>query len=346
MTTWQLDVRDRVGSSLVKADVAFKSLTAHWVLNGPGSLEVELRHDADLGGAVVGQAELQLLRNGTVVWAGPWLGTDVDPRGRRVRITAEGLWWWFRRRIVTTDLLYTDVNQHQIAWNLLSHAQGQSFGSLGIVQGTHTGTAKTRSRYYCASNAPNVAEEVEAFTQYDVGLDFAIDPATREFDTWSPSRRSASGISLSGSSVDSLIWAEDLRDVVTYLTGVADTDCGAVLATATDGTQANLYGRLQEAFDADDEDDTRGEITEAATELLNARKRPQFQGSVAFRDGGTGAPAFTDLIPGNTLLLSDNRGYSTFTNKVVRMNDVGVSLDDGLPNVAVFTLELTAEVGA
>jgi hypothetical protein len=343
---WTLDIRDRVGSTLLKSGVAFKSLTAHWVLNGAGSIEVELRHDADIGSALVGQAELQLLRNGTIVWAGPWLGSDVDPRGRRLRMNGEGLWWWFRRRVITSDLLYASTNQHQIAWNLLNHTQGQSFGSLGIIQGTHTGTNKARSRFYCKENVLNVAEEVEAFTQYDVGLDFNINPATRAFDTWSPSRRSSSGISLDGSSVDTLTWTEDMRDVLTYYTGVGDSDCGAVLATATDGTQANTYGRLQEAGDADDEDDTSGEVTEFATEALNSRKRPRFDGTVIFREGGTGAPAFSSLIPGNTLLLSDTRGYSTFTNKLLRIADVGVSLDEGLPNIAVFTLELTSEVGA
>lgn len=342
---WTLDVRDRIGSTLLKSDVDFRALTARWVLNGPGSLEVDLRHDADLGGAVCGEAEFQLKRNGVVVWAGPWLSSDVDPEARTLRITAEGLWWWFRRRVVTSDLLYTDTAQHTIAWNLLNHAQGQTYGSLGITNGSHTGTPKSRSRFYCAANVPNVAEEVEAFTTYEGGFDFEIDPATRTFKTWTPSRMSASGISLSGANVDELRWSEDMRDVSTFVTVAGANECGTILITSSDATLANTYGRLHTAADADDDDDTRGELTETANETLRARKRRRVDASIVFREGGTGAPAFADLIPGNTLTLSDSRGYSTFT-KTLRMIEVGVSLDNGLPGQAVFSLELAAGVAA
>jgi hypothetical protein len=347
VATYTLDIRDRVGGTLIKAGVDFRRLSAKWVLNGAGSLEVDLRHDADIGSAVAGQAELQLLRNGTIVWAGPWLGTDVDPRARAMRLNAEGLWWWFRQRIVTSDLVYSGVTTHQIAWNLLNHAQGQTFGSLGITQGTHTqvsGSAKSRDRFYCAANAPNVGEEVEALTTYAQGFDFEIAPATRTFNTWSPSRKASSGISLSGSSLDALSWSEDLRDVRTFVTAIGANECGSILVTSSDGTQANLYGRLHEALDADDDDDTKGEVTEVADEELARTKLPRFDASLIFREGGTGAPAFSSLIPGNTLLLTDNRGYSTFTNKSLRMTEIALSLDNGLPGQAVFELACSSGV--
>lgn len=346
MATWTLDVRDRIGSTLLKADVAFRALTATWVLNGPGALEVDVRHDADLGGASCGQAEMQLKRDGVVVFAGPWLGTDVDPRGRAMRITCEGLWWWFRNRVVTADLLYADTAQHTIAWNLLNHAQGQTYGSLGITNGTHSGTPKTRSRFYCAANVPNVGEEVEAFTTYEGGFDFEIEPATRTFKTWTPSRLAASGIALSGSSVDTLRWSEDMRGVRTFVTAVGADECGSILVTSSDTTLANTYGRLHGSVDADDDDDTAGEVSERANEELRARKRRRFDAELVFRENGTGAPAFADLIVGNTLELSDTRGYSTFTGKVLRMVEVSVSLDNGLPGQAVFTLACQSGVAA
>lgn len=342
MVAYTLDLRDRTGGALLKADVPFRALTARWVLNGPGSIEVEFRHDVDLGGAVLGTAELQLKRAGVVIWAGPWLSTDVDPRGRRIRITGEGLWWWFRQRLVTTNLVYSSVNQHTIAWNLLNHAQGQSFGSLGITQGTHTGANKARNKFYCAAEAPNVAEQVEAITEYENGIDFAVNPATRVFDTWTPRRQSASGISLSGSTVDSLSWSEDIREVRNFVTAIGADECDSILVTASDTGLATTYGRLHGAIDAEDSDDTKGEVTEVANEGLASMRNPRFDASVTFREDGTGAPAFASLIPGNTLLLSDSRGYSTFTNKLLRMIEVAVSLDNGLPGQAVYGLELSS----
>jgi hypothetical protein len=346
VATWTLDLRDRTGGALVKAGVAFRSLSARWVLNGPGSIEVNLRHDADLGGATAGTAELQLLRDGVIVWAGPWLSSDVDPRARSLTITGEGLWWWFRRRLVTSDLVYTDTAQHTIARNLIAHTQAQTYGSLGIVAGTHTGATRNRSRFYCAAARPNVGEEVEALTQYENGFDFAINPATRAFDTWTPARRSSSGISLDGNEVDYLAWSEDVRDVATFVSAIGADECGAIVIDASDTTLANTYGRLHTAIDADDNDDTAGEVTEVANEALAATKRVRSDASIAFREGGTGAPAWADLVVGNTLLLSDNRGYSTFTNRELRMIEIGVNLDNGLPGVPVFTVELSREIAA
>ena len=344
MTTWRLDLRDRTGGALVKSDVAFRALTVRWVLNGAGSIEVDLRHDADLGGATAGTAELQLLADGAIVWAGPWLSSDVDPRARSLKLTGEGLWWWFRQRIVTSDLVYTDVAQETIAWNLLNHTQGQTYGSLAIVNGTHTGTSKTRRRVYCAAEAPNVGEEVEAFTEYATGFDFAIDPATRAFDTWTPSRKSSSGIALDGNSVDTLTWSEDVRDVRNFVTAIGANECGSIVVETSDTTLANTYGRLEVALDADDSDDTRGEVTEFATEQLRALKEPRFDGTITFRENGTGAPALADLIPGNTLTLTDNRGYSTFTTKTLRMVEVALALDNGLPGEGVYEVSLTSGV--
>jgi len=344
VTTWTLDLRDRTGGALIKADVAFKSLTAKWVLNAPGALEAEFRHDADLGGARIGTAEFQLKRDGVVVWAGPWRGTDVDARAHRIRVNAEGLHSWFRSRIVTSDLVYTATAQQEIAWNLLNHTQGQTHGSLGIVQGTHTGSTINRDRFYCSSEAPNIGEEVEAFLAYSDGFDFEINPATRAFNTWAPSRMAASGISLSGSSVDHLTWTEDVRDVQNYVTAIGNSNCGAILVTVSDAGLAASYGRLHGVIDADDADDTKGEVTAVANEGLRVGRRLRMDANVIFREHGTGAPAFANLIPGNTLLLSDNRGYSTFTNVELRMVEIGVSLDNGLPGEAVFDLALTSAV--
>jgi hypothetical protein len=347
VATYTLDIRDRVGGSLLKAGVEWKSLSAKWVLNGTGSIEVELRHDADISTAKMGQAELQVLRNGSIVWAGPWLTSDVDPKSKRLRITGEGLYWWFQKRVVTSDLLYSGVATHQIAWNLLNHAQGQTFGSLGIVQGTHTqvsGSAKNRDRFYCAANVPKVREEVDALTAYTNGIDFNFNPATRAFDTWSPSRQASSGIALTGSNTDTLTWSEDIHDTDTFVTAVGANECGSILVTSSDGTLANLYGRLHDAIDADDDDDTQSEVTEAADAELAAVKNPRFDANVTFRELGTaaGTPAFASLIPGNTLTLQDNRGYSTFGPKTLRMIEVTMHLDNGLPNQAIFELGLSS----
>lgn len=347
MATWTLDAYNRVGTVLVQADLPFKALTASYGLNSGGTLEAEFSLNASgLTNVLVGQHELQLKRNGTVVWAGPLMQTDVDPDGHRVRFLAEGLLSWFASRIITSDLYYSAVNQQTIAWNLIDHTQGQANGSLGITLGAHTGSNVTRTRAYCGIyERPNVLEELFKFTEPDDGLDFEIDPAARTFKTWQGRRGSASGIALTGSSVDSLTYTESARELVTYADAIGEGDCKPNVQTYTaPGSEPTTYGRRHVVEDVDHT--ITADILGVAKELVNAGKRPRFDATVTFREGGTGAPAWGAWGVGDTLTLQDSRGYSTFGPKTLRVVDWTVNLDQGLPNVPVFELALSSAVGA
>jgi hypothetical protein len=346
VASWTLDVYNRTGSTLVQADIPFRGLAARWELNGAGSLEADFALEAaGLTAAAVGQHELQLKRNGTTVWAGPLLQTDVDPQGRTVRFAAQGLLSWLGSRVVTTDLYYNAVAQQTIAWNLISHTQGQANGSLGLVQGTHTGTSKTRTKAYCGLyERPNVLEELLKFTGYDDGLDFDIDPATREFDTWYGSRGAASGLTLSGTNLDELTYVESAAEMVTYATAIGEGDCKPnVQDHVAPGSEPTTYGRRHAVVDV--EDTITADILAQAKELVNAGKRTRFDASVAFREGGTGAPAWGSWAVGDTLTLTDNRGYSNFS-RTLRIAGWSVALDRGLPGIAYVQMDLTSAVGA
>jgi hypothetical protein len=339
---WTLDVYDRIGASLVRANLDFQALSARWVQNGAGSLEVDFDLYANIGGALPGQNEFQLKRAGVTQWAGVWRQSDVDAKAKNLKITCEGIWGWARRRVVTSDLIYSGLSQHTIAWNLLNHTQGQTFGSLGITNGTANGSPINRDRYYCAAARPNIGDEIEAFTQLDDGFDFEVDPATRAFNTWNPQRKSASGIALDGTKVDTVRYVEDTNDLETFVSAIGADDCGPVIADLNDGTQANLYGRMHAAIEPDL--GSEKDLAAAGREELRSHKRPRFDATVTFREGGTGAPAWSSLTLGNTLTLQDDRGYATFGPSTLRMVEKAVHLDNGLPNQAVFELVLSSAV--
>ncbi len=344
MATWQLDLYDRIGSTLVQADLPFRRLTARWVLNGPGALEADFRRDDDLGGLVLGANELHLKRDGTTVWAGLALDADVNPDehgDKAVKITADGLWCHLADRIVRSDLIYTGVNQQQIAWNLIAHTQSQTNGALGFVQGTHTGANVARDRYYCASERPNIRDAIEDFTSFDDGFDFELDPATRAFNTWSPQRKTALGITLDGTVLDTMPYTASARDLRTYITGIGNNDCGPILQEASDLTLAGTYGRREASIDT--QTDTASEVQAEANEELRSSKRVRHDMTITFRDGRAGTPAWGTYHPGDVLTVTDDRGFATYT-KLLRISEIAVHLDNATPTVAHVDLVLSSAV--
>jgi hypothetical protein len=346
VATWTLDVYNRTGTTLVQADLPFRSVSARFELNGPGSLEADFSlYASGITAAEVGKHELQLKRNGTVWWAGPLRQVDVDADARTVRFQARGLLAWLEDRVVTSDLYYNAVNQETIAWNLIDHTQSQANGALGIVQGSHTGASNARTRAYCGIyERPNVMEELLKFTELENGLDFDINPANRHFRTWRGRRGSASGITLSGANLDTLRYVQSAEEMVTYADAIGEGDCkpNVQSASAPAGTLTD-YGRRHVAVDVDHT--ITADIAEEANELVYNGKRPRLDAEVTFRIGGTGAPGWAAWDIGDTLTLTDNRGYSNFS-QTVRIVDYGIALDRGLPGVEMVEMSLSSAVGA
>lgn len=80
-----------------------------------------------------------------------------------------------RSRHVRSLLTYTGVDQSTIVWNLISHAQAATNGSLGITLGTSTAPAVNRDRRYGVGT--NIFDAITEFTQIDQGIQWDITPA-------------------------------------------------------------------------------------------------------------------------------------------------------------------------
>jgi hypothetical protein len=323
VASWALRLLDLAGAT-VQASMPFRSLTARWVLNGPGSLEVDFRSSENLGGADPGLHILQLERDGTNVWSGPLVSADVDPDARSVKLEADGWASILGLFVVTTNLDYVAVNQQQVAWNLINHFQGLTQGAWGLTQGVHTGGNVTRTVSYCGNERPNVLDEVNKWTGLDDGLDWEVDPF-KAFNTWQPQRKTATAIALTQSNVDELKWIKSARDLRDYITGIGSDDCGPVLADVADTTIASTYKRRQAAISGSW--NTTNETTAEAREELRALKHPRFDASVVFRDGAASAPAWGTYPLGSTLTLQDSRGYSTFGPSTLRVMEISVSIE-------------------
>ena len=341
MATWRLDSHD-LGGTLVKRGLSFERLTARWVLNSPGSIEVDFGlYDLAPADLQPAEHELRLLRDGVVVWGGYAWDCDVDVDARTVRFVGEGYASALRYRRVTSNLIYTvpplpaPLTQQDIAWNLISHAMSQSDGDLGFKRGTHVGGNVTRKRAYCANERPEIYAAIEEFTQYDDGLDWEID-ASKRFNTWQPQRKAASGITFNGQNVDSISYSNQGRDILTYVTAIGEGECTPPLADVSAPAQAAKYKRRHGVVEARTSD--LAEVTAQANEELRARKRPSWTARIAFRENAASAPPWGSYHVGDTFTLTDDRGYATF-NVTLRILEIALTLEP--PNFAM--VEITSD---
>jgi len=335
VTTWAINLYN-LGGSAVLLDAPVKGARFPTALGGPGAFEAELDWKlASRSDWAKGERVVKLTRNGTVVRANYLWGVGGNAQGRTVRAWGEGYFSRLRHRVVTSDLSYEDIAQEQIAWNLINHTQGQADGDLGFTQGTAIGTAVTRSRDYCARERPNIADEITNLSgTFLDGFDFEIDPATKAFNTWSPSRGTATGITLTGSDELTLEWTEDASEAASYVTAIGAGNCSQPTIDVHDDTAIATFGRLHEVVDADS---TKvKEVTAIADETLRQRKLGLFRATIAWDDDY--GPAWGTYGLGDTLALNPADYFATFT-KTLRIVEIALQLESPTQAYVEVTLD-------
>ncbi len=337
MATYTLKLYQLDGTTVVNADVKFRDLECRWVLNSPGAIEVTLPFDTtSYSEWTPGAREIRLERDGTRIFGGyVWAvsGSSQD----RESVAARGLGYFsaLRSRLVTSDLIYADTNQHQIAWNLINHTQGQANGALGFTQGAHTGSSRARDRGYCANERPNVGDAISDLAAFDDGFDYEISP-TKVFNTWSPTRGASSGITFTGTNEVVLDWEEDATEALSYVTAIGNDDCNPYVAEVSDGAAISTYNRLHGVVELSDTDRKR-EVTAKANETLRQRKRGMFRARVSFDDEF--GPAWGTYEVGDTVVVNVAEKFATF-NRTLKIVERVVSLED--PDKAYVELVLDA----
>ncbi len=123
-----------------------------------------------------GRRRLVVDRDGVIVWTGPvWMSPYRDsPPTREIR--AATMWSYFRRRVRSTRKVFTAVDQVSMAQTLITDAQAETGGNLGITVEAST-SGVTKSQTYEAFEVKQIAEAIEQLAAADNGFDFAIDTA-------------------------------------------------------------------------------------------------------------------------------------------------------------------------
>lgn len=283
--------------------VRFRSASVHWELDGPGSIEVDLRPGTEDDWRA-GQRRVTVRDDDANNIFQGWL-THLDqsgaPGAEQFKAAGLGLASILSYRVVHGDFSrHMDVST-DIAWDLIDHAQSQENGSeLYFTLGTVAGTAPARSRDFCDGDV--IYDRIEELAAYEPGgFDWEIDQ-NGAFNVWVGGRGSTSGFSIAPADVHEWSVTNETSDIASYATALSDDDqpCGDALVIVSDEAAliANDYTR-REVVVSEDTNDAE-ELEAVGASQLQTLRRSSVRLDVSWLEG-RGPWAFGQVWLGDTV---------------------------------------------
>lgn len=198
-------------------------------------------------------SDSQLL-DGYIIWS-----RGLTPKGRKLMLHGASIFSYFFRRRLRVTRPYTNVDQTAIAGDLLTWAQQQPGGNIGVtIAPTPSGRLRNRHPLAYDYEAKIVGTLVQQLAAVRDGFDFAVESAyvddqpTATFRTYYPRRgraADASGIvfTLGGNALD-LDYLEDESDRPNTVLGIgAGEDITQLATPAVDASELDAGYPLLEA---------------------------------------------------------------------------------------------------
>lgn len=305
MAFWTIDLRSLDGSSLIQAAAPFNSARITWTLEGPGAAEITLDVAAATSNWLYGQRRL-LIKDGagTSRYQG-WLDR-LERSGRPNEVTyrasSRGLAAILDQRAVHGDFPQIAAVSTTIARALITHMVAQADDKTAFTLGSVTGTAPSRSRWYCDGDI--ISDAINELANLNSGFAWEIS-ATGAFNAWVGGRGTDQSGTKSLAPANTIEWrcVADVTDLATYVTGLGDTDdetpCGPPLIVDSSSLKTT-YGRREVVISADSNNSS--EITEKTTEELRARGSSRLNLTTSWVEGdgpwAFGAVWLGDLVSG------------------------------------------------
>lgn len=181
MISWTVELYDKNNNFI--CEVPFEGLEVVFELNGFWSASVstnifDLRRVISQFGMTVedllsgGFRWAKIKREDEVVFSGFLTEPSIRKAGKSIdcELFFNGWLSYFRKRFITKQ--YEGVDAGQIAWDLISTAQSEAYGDIGVTQGTIEATVD-RDRTYVDDEVANAIVRLSAF-HIDNGFDFEI----------------------------------------------------------------------------------------------------------------------------------------------------------------------------
>jgi len=130
-----------------------------------------------------GRNAIYVDRNGTLIWGGVIWQRAYNSNSQTLSITAREFESYFEHRLITTTQAFTNTDQLEIARDLITAAQAETNGDIGVIVGSET-SGVLIDRVYYDYELKGVYAAIQDLSRQDDGFDFNIsvdyDPITNE----------------------------------------------------------------------------------------------------------------------------------------------------------------------
>lgn len=328
MAGFTVDIHALNSGTALLSNAPVQGFRFNYVLNAPGAFEADLyleHANVTQSNFAVGQREIRIKRDGTLVWGGYLWAATANPNTRKLRIRGEGYFSRLRRRILHNDLIKYDKDPAQIAWDLIDYTQSND-GTFGITDGK-TLTSITVDRVYCATSFPTIGDSIQELTEMDDSLDFWITPtigdsSNKVFKNATPRRGSSKAVTLDQDNIITLEHEFDASELANRVWGVGSGECNPPSFEATASASISTYGELHATADFDDLTSLPSVKAHTREEIRNL-KTPREQARVRLQEADYTWGSF-DV--GDIITLSSDMGYLS-GSKDMRVISIDLNLD-------------------
>jgi hypothetical protein len=297
-TTYRVVICDL--ADVAMSEVPALNLAYGFELNGVGfcTFVLPTLHDKCKRSTLTpGKRIVKVYRNETLVWAGYLWGASIsDERG--VRFNCQGYLSRLGKRYIDSTKTYDNVEQSDIAWDLIDFTQSQTDGALGITRQT-ANTGVHRNIKYAHWERIKVLDAITELSAMGDGFDFEIDE-NKVFKTFYPNKGTSNPnlVMEFGKNIFGFSYVDDAGSVINEVSALGSGEgTNMCIATSVSTGSRSGYGLLEEAFDFSNSKyfDNLQKKSDAMLRLYNG---PRWQPQLSLHVGGD--------FPYNAVSVGDN----------------------------------------
>lgn len=168
-------------TNAILAELPLAGVGFEQILGGAGSFNATLALGDPkvakldpLGSTEPERTAIYVDRDGVLVWGGILWTRRWGSSARQLQLAGNEFWSYARRRHLRTTKTYEEVDQLEIAQDLLNWMQSLAGGDIGLVVGTET-SGVLRDRTYYGYELKQIGEAVEQLSRVEGGFEFAVD---------------------------------------------------------------------------------------------------------------------------------------------------------------------------